>query len=262
MLEQTESSGRILQAAPLGLGIPPWNLGAAESAGGGPPGHSEDRDNTKIRILLADSETIFHVGIQNILATEDDIRVIARVDTLAGLHKAIQNFLFDILLLEGRLIAGAVDTISELVRKVPKLKIIVQLSPNDQINPVELYRRGARGIIPRSISANLLVKCVRRISAGEIWINNESINSVIEAYRSQKEVLTTLRAQPRLSPKELAIIAHVTQGMRNKEIAFQLRTSEQVVKNYLRKIYDKLGVSDRVELALYWLSRQVSNERS
>ena len=143
---------------------------------------------------------------------------------------------------------------------MPKLKIIVQLSQGDQINPVELYRRGVRGIIPRSISADLLIKCVRRIAAGEIWIDNESINSVIEAYRTQKDALTSLRNQPRLSPKELAVITYVTQGMRNKEIAIQLGTSEQVIKNYLRKIYDKLGVSDRLELALYWLNLQGSNK--
>jgi DNA-binding NarL/FixJ family response regulator len=154
------------------------------------------------------------------------------------------------------LIVGAVNTISELIRHVPKLKIIVQLSQDDQINTVELYRRGVGGIIPRSISADLLVKCVRRIAAGEIWIDNESINSVIEAYRSQEDALTSLRTQPPLSPKELAVITYVTQGMRNKEIAMQLGTSEQVIKNYLRKIYGKLGVSDRLELTLYWLNLQ------
>jgi two-component system nitrate/nitrite response regulator NarL len=74
---------------------------------------------------------------------------------------------------------------------------------------------------------------------------------VIKAYRSQA------RTQPFLSPKELAIITCVTQGNRNKEIAYQLGTTEQVIKNYLRKLYDKLGVSDRLELALYCLQRQL-----
>lgn len=237
----------------------PSKLVARDSAGGGAPGHDKGWDKTRIRILLADSETIYRVGIQKILALEEDIRVVARVGTLAGLHEALQRFPTDLLLLEGRLILGAVDTISELLRAVPRLKIIFQLSQNDHVNTVELYRRGVRGIIPRSISADLLVKCVRRIAAGETWIDNESINSVIEVYRSQKNVPTSLRAQPRLSTKELAIITYITQGMRNKHIALQLGTSEQVIKNYLRKIYDKLGISDRVELALYWLNRQVPN---
>jgi DNA-binding NarL/FixJ family response regulator len=200
------------------------------------------------------------VGIQKIFAVEQDIRVVTGFDTLAGLHDAIQRFSADLVLLEGRLIVGAVDTISELIRQVPKLKIIVQVAKNDRIGTVELIRRGVRGIIPRSISADLLVKCVRKIAAGEIWMDNESINSVMEAYRSQNDALTGLRARPRLSTKELAIITYVTQGMGNKEIASQLGTSEQVIKNDLRKIYHKLGVSDRLELALYWLN-QVPNKR-
>jgi DNA-binding NarL/FixJ family response regulator len=255
MQEKMEGPKRFCQAVAPPPTITPLKLVAHGDAGGGPPSHYEGRDNTKLRILLADSETIYRVGIQKIFALEDDIRVVAGFDSLAGLHDAIQRFSADLVLLEGRLIVGAVDTISELIRQVPTLKIIVQLSQKDQINTVELYRRGVRGIIPRSISADLLVKCVRRIAAGEIWIDNESINSVIEAYRSPKDALTSLRTQPRLSPKELAVITYVTQGMRNKEIASHLDTSEQVIKNYLRKIYDKLGVSDRLDLALHWLNQ-------
>ncbi len=73
---------------------------------------------------------------------------------------------------------------------------------------------------------------------------------MIEAYR---QATTLPRTQPHLSPKELAIVTCITQGKRNKEIAYQLGTTEQVIKNYLRKVYDKLGVSDRLELALYSL---------
>ena len=98
---------------------------------------------------------------------------------------------------------------------------------------------------------------MRKIAEGETWIDNQSVNWVIEAYRSQATALTSPRTQPRLSPKELAIITCITQGKRNKEIAYQLGTTEQVIKNYLRKVYDKLGVSDRLELALYCLHNQV-----
>ena len=217
----------------------------------------EGADNAAIRIVLADSQAIYRVGIRKIFALEDDIRVIAQVDTLAGLHGAIQRFPTDMILLEGNLIAGTVDAIPELVRRAPQLKIIVQSAQNDESNTVELYRRGVRGIIPRSISPDLLVKCVRKIAAGETWIDNQSINWVIEAYRSQATALTSPRTQPRLSHKELAIITCITQGKRNKEIAYQLGTTEQVIKNYLRKVYDKLGVSDRLELALYCLHHQL-----
>src|ERR1700681_956229 len=217
----------------------------------------EGADNAAIRIVLADSQAIYRVGIRKIFALEDDIRVIAQVDTLAGLHSAIQRFPTDMILLEGNLIAGTVDAIPELVRRAPQLKIIVQSAQNDESHTVELYRRGVRGIISRAISPDLLVKCVRKIAGGETWIDNQSINLVIEAYRSQAAALVSPRSQPRLSPKEMAIITCITQGKRNKEIAFQLGTTEQVIKNYLRKVYDKLGVSDRLELALYCLHNKI-----
>jgi DNA-binding NarL/FixJ family response regulator len=86
----------------------------------------EGADNAAIRIVLADSQAIYRVGIRKIFALEDDIRVIAQVDTLAGLHSAIQRFPTDLILLEGNLIAGTVDAIPELVRRAPQLKIIVQ----------------------------------------------------------------------------------------------------------------------------------------
>ena len=164
------------------------------------------------------------------------------------------------ILLEGNLIAGSIDAIAELVRSAPQLKIIVQSAQNDESNTVELYRRGVRGIIPRSISPDLLVKCVRKIAAGETWIDNQSINWVIEAYRSHGTALTSPRTQPHLTPKELAIITCITQGKRNKEIAYELGTTEQVIKNYLRKVYDKLGVSDRLELALYCLHHHLQKK--
>ena len=80
---------------------------------------------------------------------------------------------------------------------------------------------------------------------------------MIEAYRAQANQLTSPKIQPRLTPRELEIMSCITQGMRNKEIAYKLGTTEQVIKNYLRKVYDKLGVSDRLELALYCLHHQI-----
>jgi two-component system nitrate/nitrite response regulator NarL len=210
-----------------------------------------------IRILLADSQAIYRVGMRKVFALEDDIRVVGQVERVEHLYDAISRHPADVLLMEGNLIAGTSDVIPEIVRIAPEVKIIVQTSGTDEAHTVEMYRRGVRGIIPRSIAPDLLVKCVRKIAGGETWIDNQSVNWVIEAYRSQATSITNPKSQPRLSPKELSIIACITQGKRNKEIAFQLGTTEQVVKNYLRKIYDKLGVSDRLELALYCLHHQI-----
>lgn len=210
-----------------------------------------------IRITLADSQAIYRVGMRKVFDLESDLQVVAQVDTLDQLFDSIAKAPSDVLLLEGGLLNGAPRGIPDIVQAAPDLKIIVQTSASDESHTVELYRRGVRGIIPRSISPDLLVRCVRKIAVGETWIDNQSVNWVIKAYRSQASALSNPRSQPRLSPKELAIISCITQGKRNKEIAFQMGTTEQVIKNYLRKIYDKLGVSDRLELALYCLHHQL-----
>ena len=210
-----------------------------------------------VRIILADSQAIYRVGIRKVFALEDDLRVVAQADSLENLRSAIQRYPTDIVLLEGSLLAGTANVIPDLLKLAPDVKLIVQAVSADENYTVELYRRGVRGIVSRSISPDLLVRCVRRIAAGETWIDNQSVNWVIEAYRAQAASLVSPRNQPRLSPKEMSIITCITQGKRNKEIAFQLGTTEQVIKNYLRKIYDKLGVSDRLELALYCLHNKI-----
>jgi DNA-binding NarL/FixJ family response regulator len=210
-----------------------------------------------IRILLADSQAIYRVGIRKVFAIEDDMRVVAQAENFAGLLAALERFPSDIVLLDGAMIYGMSEAIPEMIRRAPNAKIVVQVSENSEDFIVDLYRRGVRGVISRSISPDLLVRCIRKIADGETWIDNQSVSWVIEAYRAQATALTNPRMQPRLSAKELAIIGCVTQGMRNKEIAYKIGTTEQVVKNYLRKIYDKLGVSDRLELALYCLHHQL-----
>ena len=218
---------------------------------------ADDNGTHAIRVILADSQAIYRVGMRKVFALEDDIRVVAQAETLDNLYAALQRFPTDIVLLEGALIAGTVDAIPQFVRRAPQAKLIVQVSESDETNTVDLYRRGVRGVVPRSIAPDLLIKCVRKIAAGETWIDNQSVSWVIEAYRAQAAALTNPKTQPRLSEKELSIIACITRGMRNKEIAYQIGTTEQVIKNYLRKIYDKLGVSDRLELALYCLHHQI-----
>ena len=229
-------------------------------------------DRAVIRIILADSQAVYRVGTLQVLASEIDMRVVAQANTLEGVHRAVERFLIQsptqrastsaIMLLGGNMISAKSDVISELVCRAPQLKIIAQSAEMDEFNTVELYRSGVRGIIPRSVSPALLVKCVRKIAAGETWIDNQSVNWVIKAYRSQTNGLSAPLDQPRLSSKELSIIACIAKGQRNKEIALNLGTTEQVIKNYLSKLYHKLGVSDRVELALYDLRHQLHKRRS
>ena len=185
--------------------------------------HAPVKEPGTIRIILADSQAIYRVGIRKIFALEDDIRVVAQADSLENLRLALERQPADVVLIEGGLLTGVPSAIPDVLRIAPDVKLIVQAMSNDESQTVDLYRRGVRGIISRSISPDLLVRCVRRIATGETWIDNQAVNWVIDAYRAQAAALVSPRTQPRLSPKETAIITCITQGKRNKEIAFPTR---------------------------------------
>jgi DNA-binding NarL/FixJ family response regulator len=103
----------------------------------------------------------------------------------------------------------------------------------------------------------MLVDCLHKVARGEPWLETKAVNWVLAAYRTQATRPAGARPKVQLTPKESLIVSCVTQGMKNKEIATRVGTTEQVVKNYLRKVYDKLGVADRLELALYCLHHRV-----
>lgn len=204
-----------------------------------------------IRVIVADSEPIFRVGVRKIVAVEDDIRIVAQVDSAESALAAVSRYDADLILYQSGLNESPGEALSSMLDVAPALKVVLVMNEPSEEETVELLRRGARGIVTRSIGPDLLVKCIRKVQEGETWLDNQGVNWVIEAYRAQAARLTLPRDRVRLTRKELQIIAGVTQGLRNKDIAQEVGTTEQVVKNYLRKVYDKLGVSDRLELALY-----------
>jgi two-component system nitrate/nitrite response regulator NarL len=134
--------------------------------------------------------------------------------------------------------------------------VVVTHEPNEELT-LELFRRGAHGIVSREVEPETLVECLRKVSQGEPWLDRQGVSWVLSAYRTQGTRPAGSRPKVQLTPKESLIVSCVTQGMKNKEIALRVGTTEQVVKNYLRKVYDKLGVADRLELALYCLNHRV-----
>src|SRR5208283_3142065 len=163
----------------------------------------------------------------------------------------------DILIFESALAPNPVEAVAELLRQSPRLKIVVVTPAADEQLTLELFRRGAHGILSREVEPEILVECLRKVAAGEPWLESQAIHWVMEAYRGHNLRPSGTRSKVQLTPKEMLIVSCVTQGMKNKEIAVRVGTTEQVVKNYLRKVYDKLGVADRLELALYCLSHHV-----
>src|SRR5215475_13434089 len=210
-----------------------------------------------IRVIVADTQAIFRAGLRKIFALEDDIRVVGQAETLPQTLAAVKKFSADVLIFEAALAPNPAEAASELLRQAPALKLVVVTpEPNEEMT-LELFRRGAHGIVSREVEPELLVECLRKVAAGETWLDKQGIRWVMEAYRNQNNRPAGARPKVQLTPKESQIVACVTQGMKNKEIAARVGTTEQVVKNYLRKVYDKLGVADRLELALYCLNNRV-----
>jgi DNA-binding NarL/FixJ family response regulator len=218
----------------------------------------QDTSGTQfLRIILADSQAIFRAGLRKIFAVEDDIRVVGQAETLAQTMSAAKKFSADVLIFEAALAPNPADAVSDLLKQGLKCKLVVVMQEPDEELTLELFRRGANGIVSREVEPDILVDCLRTVAKGEPWLERKAVNWVLEAYRSQGGRPTSTRGKVQLTPKESLIVSCVTQGMKNKEIALRVGTTEQVVKNYLRKVYDKLGVADRLELALYCLQHRV-----
>ena len=206
----------------------------------------------RLRIIIADSEAIFRVGMSKIFATQPDLEVVAQTETLSQTISAVSSTPADVVLFEVGLSPNPADAISEVARRVePGTKLILVTSRAGEQETVDYLRRGVRGILARAVTPELLVRCVRKVADGETWLDKQGVNWVIDAYRNQSLQGNAPQQRLRLTEKEMMIISGVTQGMKNKDIAREVGTTEQVVKNYLRKIYDKLNVADRLELALY-----------
>ncbi len=204
-----------------------------------------------IRVILADSQAIFRVGISKILSAEPDISVVDQAETLGQTLAALGQHKVDVVLFEAGLSPTPAEAVSEILKRSPGICVVALVGDSSERETVDYLRRGVHGIVTRAIAPELLTRCLRKVAQGEIWLDNRGVNWVMKAFRTQAAQLRSTDTKHRLTEKELLIISGVTQGLRNKDIAQEIGTTEQVVKNYLRKIYDKLGINDRLELALY-----------
>ena len=200
------------------------------------------------KIILADSQALFRAGTAKVLAMDEDLRIIAQCTDLDRMHHAITTF-------PGSIVLFAASLRPDMMRLRGLLETmgssgIVIAENNDTAG--NYLQQGFRGVVFRSVSGPALVECVRRVAAGETWVPPQLLQP-----ESPEDDMVGTRVRDRLTPKEMRIVALIVQGCKNREIALRLKTTEQVIKNYLRSIYDKTGVSDRLELALFTIHHRV-----
>lgn len=202
------------------------------------------------RIILADDQAIFRAGAARVLALEDDMRIVAQCEDSVRLSSSMSSFGSAIVIFSSGLRNELGVMLTEL--KEAGSRGILIAEKNEQIPDALLSQFG--GIIGRNITGPELLDCVRRVAKGQHCIQRANVTTM------QVQDTVGARVRDRLTPKEMQIVALIVQGCKNKEIAMQLNTKEQVIKNYLRSIYDKTGVSDRLELALFTLHHRMLAE--
>jgi DNA-binding NarL/FixJ family response regulator len=200
------------------------------------------------KVILADSQAIFRAGTAKVLAMDENIRIIAQCSDSERMMHAITTF------------PGAVVIFASALKpEMSRLRLLLETSNSRGVviaenteSPTTFLQQGFHGVILRNTTGSALVECVRKVAAGETWQPLHALMSEVV-----EEDMVGTRVRDRLTPKEMRIVALIVQGCKNREIAHRLKTTEQVIKNYLRSIYDKTGVSDRLELALFTLHHRV-----
>jgi DNA-binding NarL/FixJ family response regulator len=202
------------------------------------------------RLILADNQAIFRAGAARVLALEDDLRIVAQCEDLTRLSNALDAYRGSILLFSATMQLDAHAVIARAQAAGSRTILIAE----NGAEIAEDLARALDGIVYRSVAGPDLIDCIRRVAVGQRSVQHSNVTSIA----AQDTV--GARVRDRLTPKEMQIVALIVQGCKNKIIAAQLGTKEQVIKNYLRSIYDKTGVSDRLELALFTIHHRTLAE--
>jgi DNA-binding NarL/FixJ family response regulator len=202
------------------------------------------------RIILADNQIVFRAGAARALATGS--RIVGECDTASVLLQMLESLPGSVALIGSGLVADAAALEAIINRAATAHSHTILITETGETVSQEMLLK-VDGAISRNVSQAELIECVDRVAQGQrAVLRSASDNAQVDVVGA--------RVRDQLTPKELQIVALIVQGCKNKEIAAQLDTKEQVIKNYLCSIYDKTGVSDRLELALFTVHHRMLAE--
>jgi DNA-binding NarL/FixJ family response regulator len=215
---------------------------------------------SNIRVLVADDHELFRDGVRKLLESAGNISIVGEAADGIECLRLLEKLKPDILLLDLRMPEKDGLAVLESVNfEAFPTKVIVVTGVEEDHDILRAMRLGARGIVLKRSARDLLVKSIRKVHQGEIWLDNRMTAEVVNTFKKSAEG-GGRREKPLLSDREREIVQHVAQGFRNREIGEKLFISEQTVKNHLHNTFDKLGVSDRLELALYAIHHRLIDQ--
>ncbi len=206
-----------------------------------------------VRILIADDHPIFRHGLRTLLEAEPDLRVVGEAGDGAEAVQSAAQMKPDILLLDLTMPRmPGMDALRELSTAALPVHTILLTVAIEKAQIVEALQLGARGIVLKDSATEFVLKSIRAVMSGHYWVGNEKVSNLMQCLKDLMP--KSGAAKPKtygLTPRELDVVSAIVAGCTNKEIAQKFSLSEQTVKHHLTSIFDKLGVSTRLELALF-----------
>ena len=209
-----------------------------------------------IRIVVADGHPLFTLGVRALLAREPGFEVVGDADDGEDALAVLQRHRPDVLLLDLALSGiNGLEVLRRMVAMDLPTRTVIITAAIDRADMRTALMRGAQGVLLKHLASDLLVKCIRQIMNGEYWIGRDCVGDLIDAMRNP----SAREESSVLSQRERDIVSAVIKGASNKDIAWQLGLGEQTVKNHLRRIFAKLRVANRVELAVHAMENQLTD---
>jgi len=213
-----------------------------------------------IRILIADDHPIFCAGLRRLLEVEPGFDVVAEARDGVEAVELATVLRPDLVLLDLAMPRmEGVDVVRELTKRGIGARFMLLTAGIGRQQIVEALRLGAHGVVVKEAASELLFRAIRAVMGGQTWIGRETVSDLVHYMRGQQTA-----AEPpkfRLTPREQQVVAAVVSGLTNKDIARQFKVSEDTIKHHVSNIFDKLGVSNRLELALVALDHDLVDRR-
>ena len=209
----------------------------------------------KLRIVIVDDHTLFREGLRNILDMEDDIEVVADVESAEDIVELVWRARPDVLLLDIRMPSGnGLDAVPAVLRISPSTNVLVLTASDEREEHVRAFKLGAKGVILKDSARQTLMQAIRSVHRGETWVDSRMSGVLVEELSHGSDTdRPGSRLENGLTERELEIVRLVASGYKNKEVGATLTISERTVKTHLTNIFQKLAVRDRVGLVMYAL---------
>ena len=216
-------------------------------------------DSRKTRILIADDHTIFRDGLRRLLESESEFQVVGEAADGAEALQLVQQLKPDVLLLDLAMPRmPGLETLRELSSSGSTVKVILLTAAIEKRQIVGALQTGARGVIMKDAATQLLLKGIRTVMGGQFWVGREAVADMVGYLRDKAAQQPPSPAKAYgLTKRELEILSTIVSGLSNKEIAQKFSLSEDTVKHHLTNIFDKVGVSSRLELALFAINHHL-----